>query len=69
MRRLLERQRQFELMLERRQRLAKRPSDKRIRVLGLRARRAEVTWVMRRDEAVDDLADCLTRRQARRGPR
>jgi hypothetical protein len=63
---LLERQRQFDLMRQRRQCLCKRPSHKRIRVLRVQSRRAEVAGIERRNEALDNLADRLTRRQAGR---
>jgi hypothetical protein len=63
---LLERQRQFDLMLERRQCLCKRPSHKRIGVSRTQSRRPEVAGIERRNKAPDDIADRLTRRQSRR---
>jgi hypothetical protein len=57
---LLKRQRQFDLMLEHRQRFCKRPSHKRIRVSCVQPWRPEVAGVERRNKAPDDIADCLT---------
>jgi hypothetical protein len=63
---LLKRQRQFDLTLERWQRLCKRPSHKRVGVPRVQSRRAEVAGVERRNKAPNNLANRLTRRQARR---
>ena len=63
---LLERQRQFNLMLERRQSFFKRAGHERIRVSRCQSRRPEVAGVERRHKPLHDLADRLARRQARR---
>jgi hypothetical protein len=63
---LLERQRQFDLMPERGQRFCQRPSHERIGFSRVQSWRAEVAGVERRNKALDDFADRLTRRQAGR---
>ena len=60
------RQRQFDLMLERRQRFRERPSHKLVGISRIQSRRPEVAGVKRGNKIPDDIADRFTGRQARR---